>query len=77
MGMLIYDAIMSRDYALLQGASYIIILMTAISVFIVDLAYPFIDPAFPYRVRVELMRSFKKQQHHRANLMFGILLGLI
>ena len=44
MGMLIYDAIMSRDYALLQGASYIIILMTAISVFIVDLAYPFIDP---------------------------------
>ena len=44
MGMLIYDAIMSRDYALLQGASFIIILMTAISVFLVDLAYPLIDP---------------------------------
>lgn len=44
MGMLIYEAILSRDYALLQGASYIIILMTAISVLIVDLAYPFIDP---------------------------------
>ena len=44
MGLLIYDAILSRDYALLQGASFIIILMTAISVLIVDLAYPLIDP---------------------------------
>ncbi len=44
MGTLIYDAILSRDYALLQGASYIIILMTAVSVLLVDLSYPLIDP---------------------------------
>lgn len=44
MGMLIYEAILSRDYALLQGASYIIILMTALSVLLIDLTYPFIDP---------------------------------
>ena len=51
MGMLIYEAILSRDYALLQGASYIIILMTALSVLIIDLAYPLIDP------RIRLVRD--------------------
>ena len=29
---------------MIQGASYIVILMTAASVLIVDLMYPFIDP---------------------------------
>ena len=56
MGMLIYEAILSRDYALLQGASYIIILMTALSVLIVDLAYPFIDP------RIRLARRVREWQ---------------
>ena len=44
MGKLIYDAILNQDFAVIQGASYIVILMTAISVLIVDLLYPFIDP---------------------------------
>ena len=44
MGKLIYDAILDQDFAVIQGASFIIILMTAISVFLVDLLYPFIDP---------------------------------
>ncbi len=44
MGKLIYDAILAQDFAVIQGASYIIILMTALSVFIVDLIYPLIDP---------------------------------
>jgi peptide/nickel transport system permease protein len=44
MGKLIYDAILNQDFAVIQGASYIIILMTAVSVLIVDLIYPFIDP---------------------------------
>ena len=44
MGKLIYDAILDQDLAVIQGASFIIILMTAISVFLVDLLYPFIDP---------------------------------
>ncbi|MGB1033831.1 MAG: ABC transporter permease [Primorskyibacter sp.] len=44
MGKLIYDAILDQDFPVIQGASYIIILMTAVSVFLVDLIYPFIDP---------------------------------
>ena len=44
MGKLIYDAILNQDFAVIQGASYIVILMTAASVLIVDLLYPFIDP---------------------------------
>ncbi|MEM9440872.1 MAG: ABC transporter permease [Pseudomonadota bacterium] len=44
MGKLIYDAILDQDFPVIQGSSYIIILMTAFSVFLVDLIYPFIDP---------------------------------
>ena len=44
MGKLIYDAILNQDFAVIQGASFIIILMTALAVFFVDLLYPFIDP---------------------------------
>lgn len=44
MGKLIYDAILNQDFAVIQGASYIVILMTAASVLLVDLIYPFIDP---------------------------------
>ncbi len=44
MGKLIYDAIITQDFAVIQGTSYIVILLTAIAVLIVDLAYPFIDP---------------------------------
>ncbi len=44
MGKLIYDAILNQDFAVIQGASYVVILMTAASVLLVDLLYPFIDP---------------------------------
>ena len=44
MGKLIYDAILDQDFPVIQGSSFIIILMTAVSVFLVDLVYPFIDP---------------------------------
>ncbi len=44
MGKLIYDAILDQDFPVIQGSSYIIILMTAFSVFLVDLIYPFVDP---------------------------------
>lgn len=49
MGKLIYDAILDQDFAVIQGSCFIIILMTAMSVFLVDMLYPFIDP----RVRHE------------------------
>ncbi len=44
MGKLLYDAILDQDFPVIQGVSYVIILMTALSVFFVDLLYPFIDP---------------------------------
>lgn len=44
MGKLLYDAILNQDFPVIQGVSFVIILMTALSVFLVDLVYPFIDP---------------------------------
>ncbi|MDJ0627519.1 MAG: ABC transporter permease [Rhodobacter sp.] len=44
MGKLLYDAILDQDFPVIQGVSFVIILMTAVSVFLVDLVYPFIDP---------------------------------
>jgi peptide/nickel transport system permease protein len=44
MGKLLYDAILNQDFPVIQGVSFVIILMTALSVFLVDLIYPFIDP---------------------------------
>ena len=44
MGKLIFDAIRNQDFPVIQGASFIVILMTAVAVFLVDLLYPFIDP---------------------------------
>lgn len=44
MGKLLYDAILTQDYPVIQGVSFVIILMTAVAVFLVDLIYPFIDP---------------------------------
>ena len=44
MGKLLYDAILNQDFPVIQGVSFVIILMTALAVFIVDLVYPFIDP---------------------------------
>ncbi|MCA9895781.1 MAG: ABC transporter permease [Anaerolineae bacterium] len=44
MGTLIYDAIVNQDFAVIQGTSFILIVMTALAVLIIDLAYPLIDP---------------------------------
>ena len=44
MGKLLYDAILDQDFPVIQGVSFVIILMTAVSVFLVDLVYPFVDP---------------------------------
>ncbi|MGX9356700.1 ABC transporter permease [Roseobacteraceae bacterium S113] len=49
MGKLLYDAILDQDFPVIQGVSFVIILMTALAVFLVDLLYPFVDP----RVRHE------------------------
>lgn len=44
MGKLLYDAILDQDFPVIQGVSFVIILMTALAVFLVDLLYPFVDP---------------------------------
>jgi len=49
MGYLIFNAILARDFPVIQGASFIIILMTATAVLIVDLIYPLIDPRVTQR----------------------------
>ncbi|WP_224815392.1 ABC transporter permease [Hasllibacter sp. MH4015] len=44
MGKLLYDAILDQDFPVIQGVSFVVILMTALAVFFVDLLYPLIDP---------------------------------
>ena len=44
MGNAIFTAIRNQDYPVIQGTSYILILTTALAVFIMDMLYPLIDP---------------------------------
>jgi peptide/nickel transport system permease protein len=48
MGTVIFDAIRNQDYTVIQGTSFILIVMTALAVFIIDLLYPLIDPRISY-----------------------------
>jgi len=51
MGYLLYQAIVSNDYSLIQGIVFILILATATAVLLIDLLYPFIDPRISYQQR--------------------------
>ena len=44
MGTVIFSAIRGQDYNVIQGTSFIVILITAVSVLAIDLMYPLIDP---------------------------------
>lgn len=48
MGTVIYTAILNEDFPVIQGTSFILILMTALAVFLIDLLYPLIDPRISY-----------------------------
>lgn len=48
MGTIIYNAISTQDFPVIQGASFLIIVMTSLAVLIVDLIYPLIDPRISY-----------------------------
>ncbi len=48
MGSVIYAAILNQDYPVIQGTSFVLIFMTALAVFIIDLIYPLIDPRISY-----------------------------
>jgi peptide/nickel transport system permease protein len=51
MGYLLYEGIVTNDYALIQGIVFILILTTATAVLLIDLIYPFIDPRISYQQR--------------------------
>lgn len=51
MGSIIFNAITTQDFPVIQGTSFILILMTALAVLIIDLIYPLIDPRISYRGR--------------------------
>lgn len=51
MGSIIYSAILSNDFPVIQGTSFILIFMTALAVMIIDLFYPLIDPRISYAGR--------------------------
>lgn len=48
MGGLILSAIENNDYPVIEGSVFIIIVMTALAVLILDLIYPLIDPRISY-----------------------------
>ncbi len=48
MGTVIYNAILTQDFPVIQGTSFILILMTALAVLIIDLIYPLLDPRISY-----------------------------
>ncbi|RLF22034.1 MAG: ABC transporter permease [Thermoprotei archaeon] len=48
MGWLLYNAITSLDYPVIQGVVLIIILAVCTATFIIDMIYPFIDPRIRY-----------------------------
>ncbi|HRE25138.1 MAG TPA: ABC transporter permease, partial [Anaerolineales bacterium] len=48
MGNIIFAAITSQDFPVIQGASFMLIVITALAVLIMDLTYPLIDPRISY-----------------------------
>jgi peptide/nickel transport system permease protein len=48
-GYLLYQGILNSDYVLVQSIVFLLILATALSVFILDLAYPLLDPRISYK----------------------------
>ena len=48
MGTVIFNAISTQDFPVIQGTSFVLIMMTALAVFIIDLIYPLIDPRISY-----------------------------
>jgi peptide/nickel transport system permease protein len=48
MGTVIYTAITNQDFPVIQGTSFMLILMTALAVFVLDMVYPLIDPRISY-----------------------------
>lgn len=50
-GSLLYRAIQTKDYFVIQGIVLMLILSLAVALFVVDLLYPFLDPRIRYHRR--------------------------
>jgi len=50
-GLKLYHAILAKDYFLIQGIVLLLIVSIAVTMFIMDLIYPLIDPRIAYRRR--------------------------
>lgn len=48
MGSIIYNAILTQDFPVIQGTSFLLIVMTSLAVFFIDMIYPLIDPRISY-----------------------------
>jgi peptide/nickel transport system permease protein len=51
-GYLLYQGILNSDYVLVQSIVFLLIIATALSVLLLDLAYPLLDPRISYRSEV-------------------------
>jgi peptide/nickel transport system permease protein len=51
MGSAVYEGIRTQDYTVIQGTSFVLILTTALAVFIMDMLYPLIDPRISHEGR--------------------------
>lgn len=51
MGYLLYQAIISNDYTVIEGIVFILVLTTATAVLLIDLLYPLVDPRISYQQR--------------------------
>ena len=48
MGTVIFGAIVNQDFTVIQGTSFLLIVLTALAVLILDLIYPLIDPRITF-----------------------------
>ncbi len=48
MGTVIFNAISTQDFPVIQGTSFILIVLTALAVFFIDIIYPLIDPRISF-----------------------------
>jgi len=49
LGYLLFDAILSSDYTVIQGIVFYVILAVALAILLVDLTYPLVDPRISYK----------------------------
>ena len=50
-GFLLFNAIRTGDYFLIQGIVFILIISVAVAMFVVDMIYPLLDPRISYEGR--------------------------